>query len=138
MVTIYLCPRWKCWHQTIVVFERQVVENNATLWWGFKIEYFKVCISEFHFVDSILKESETNITDNWTGVREQCFNQKIDGLLLRKRKRSQYELKMLLLLQTPNARWVSIKIYRWGVFLSLYCIVVSKSIYLVLQKIASE
>ena len=43
-----------------------------------QIEYFEVCTSEFHFGDSILKESETNITDNWTGVREQCFNQQID------------------------------------------------------------
>ena len=99
-----------------VVFERQVVENNATLWWGFKIEYFKVCISEFHFGDSILKESETNITDNWTGVREQCFNQKIDGLLLQKRNRIQYELIILLLFQTQNARCISIKIYGWGFF----------------------
>ena len=39
-----------------------------------QIEYFGVCTSGFHFgADSILKESETNITDNWSGreVREQ-------------------------------------------------------------------
>ena len=48
-----------------------------------QIEYFEVCTSEFHFGDWILKESETNTTDNWTGrdpVWEQCFNRQVDRL----------------------------------------------------------